>query len=57
MLLEIVGVEKLVYGVDFPYPSLEAGIAHGNKLDSCDLLTEEQRKMIYVENAKKLLSL
>ena len=57
MLLEIVGAEKLVYGVDFPYPSLEAGIAHGNKLDTYDLLTEEQRKIIYTENAKKLLSL
>lgn len=57
MLLEIVGVEKLVYGVDFPYPSLEDGIAHGNKLDYSNLLSEEQRKMIYTENAKKLLSL
>jgi len=57
MLLEIVGAEKLVYGVDFPYPSLEDGIAHGNKLDNSDLLSEDQRRTIYVENAKKLLSL
>lgn len=57
MLLEIVGAEKLVYGVDFPYPSLEDGIAHGNKLDNSDLLSEDQRRTIYIENAKKLLSL
>lgn len=57
MLLEIVGAEKLVYGVDFPYPSLEDGIAHGDKLDNSDLLSENQRRTIYIENAKKLLSL
>ena len=57
MLLEIVGVEKLVYGVDFPYPSLQDGIAHGDKLDNSDLLSEDQRHTIYIENAKKLLSL
>lgn len=57
MLLEIVGAEKLVYGVDFPYPSLEDGIAHGDKLDNSDLLSEDQRRTIYIENAKKLLSL
>ncbi len=56
-LLEIVGAERLVYGIDFPYPSLEAGIAHGNRLDTCDLLTDDQRKAIYIENAKKLLSI
>ena len=57
MLLEIAGPERLVYGVDFPYPSLEAGIEHGNKLDTCDLLTDELRQIIYIDNAKKLLDL
>ncbi len=57
MLLEIVGVEKLVYGVDFPYPSLQDGIAHGDKLDNSNLLSEDQRQTIYIENAKRLLSL
>ena len=57
MLLDIAGAERLVYGVDFPYPSLEAGIAHGNRLDTSALLTDDERKMIYLDNAKKLLSL
>ena len=57
MLLDIVGIERLVYGVDFPYPSLEDGLAHGDKIDTSDLLTEEQRKIMYIDNARKLLSL
>lgn len=56
-LLEIVGAERLVYGVDFPYPSLEDALIHGGKLDSTQLLTEVERQMVYTENAKKLLSI
>ena len=57
MLLDIAGPERLVYGVDFPYPSLEAGIEHGEKLDSSDLLTDELKQMIYIDNACRLLAL
>lgn len=57
VLLETVGPERLVYGVDFPYPSLEAGILHGRRLDESGLLTDGQRRMIYVDNARRLLSL
>ena len=57
VLLETVGVERLVYGVDFPYPSLQDGLEHAEKLDSCGLLTEEQRKTVYINNAKKLLKM
>lgn len=54
-LLDIVGVERLVYGIDFPYPSLEDALNHGSIIDNTQLLTDEDRKMIYIENAKKLL--
>lgn len=57
MLLDIAGPDRLVYGIDFPYPSLEDGLAHGEKLDSSDVLTDEQRRTIYIDNAKKLLCL
>lgn len=57
MLLDIAGPERLVYGVDFPYPSLEAGIEHGSRLDASDLLTDDLRQMIYIDNAKRLLEL
>ena len=57
VLLDTVGVDRIVYGVDFPYPSLEAGLEHGNEIDSCNMLTEEQRKTIYLDNARKLLGL
>jgi len=56
-LLEIVGPKRLVYGVDFPYPSLEDALAHGSKLDTTSLLTEEERHMIYTETARELLSI
>jgi predicted TIM-barrel fold metal-dependent hydrolase len=56
-LLDIVGAERLLYGVDFPYPSLEDALSHGSKLDSTPLLTEEERQLVYTENAKKLLSI
>ncbi len=57
VLLELAGLDRLVYGVDFPYPSLEEGILHGNKLDESSLLTDGQRKTIYIDNAKRLLAL
>ena len=57
VLLDTVGIDRIVYGVDFPYPSLEAGLEHGNEIDSCDVLTDEQRKTIYLDNARKLLRL
>lgn len=55
-LLGIIGAKRLVYGTDFPYPSLEDALNHGSKLDNTQLLTEEERQMIYIENAKELLS-
>lgn len=57
VLLETVGIDRLVYGVDFPYPSLQDGLEHGEKLDSCGLLTDGQRNTIYMDNAKKLLGI
>ena len=57
VLLDTAGIDRIVYGVDFPYPSLEAGLEHGNEIDCCGVLTDEQRKTIYLDNAKKLLRL
>ena len=38
--------------MDFPYPSRVDALNHGSIIDNTQLLTDEDRKMIYIENVK-----
>jgi predicted TIM-barrel fold metal-dependent hydrolase len=57
VLKQTVGIERLVYGVDFPYPSLEAALQHGDMIDGTELLSDAERNQIYIGNAKQLLNI
>ncbi|WP_242834284.1 amidohydrolase family protein [Clostridium pasteurianum] len=53
-LLQIVDVNNLLYGSDYPYTPEVGCIALAAALDKTDLLTDEQRCAIYRDNALKL---
>ncbi len=53
-LLQIVEIDHLVYGSDYPYTPEFGCIAMADALDKTDLLTDEQRRKIYYDNALKL---
>lgn len=53
-LLQIVDIDHLFYGSDYPYTSEYLCIALADALDKTDLLTDEQRHAIYYDNAAKL---
>ncbi|SMC23367.1 Predicted metal-dependent hydrolase, TIM-barrel fold [Clostridium acidisoli DSM 12555] len=53
-LLQIVNVEHLLYGSDYPYTSKFGCIILADALDKTNLLNNEQRRAIYHDNALKL---
>lgn len=53
-LLQIVNVDHLLYGSDYPYTPEIGCITLANALDKTDLLNNEQRRTIYHDNALKL---
>lgn len=54
-LLPIVGAERLVYGIDFPYAGVNDALESSFRLDEYPTLTPEMRQMIYIDNAIKLI--
>ena len=57
ILLKTTDISHLLYGTDAPHTTTENGIELAKALDSTDKLTDEQRNIIYMENAKRLLSM
>jgi predicted TIM-barrel fold metal-dependent hydrolase len=53
-LLQIIDVNHLFYGSDYPYTPEPACLVLADALDKTNLLTEEQRRSIYYDNAVKL---
>jgi 6-methylsalicylate decarboxylase len=53
-LLQIVDVDHLFYGSDYPYTPEFACIFLADALDKTNLLTDEQRRAIYYDNALEL---
>ncbi|AKG34869.1 amidohydrolase family protein [Paenibacillus durus] len=53
-LMPIVGIDHLVYGSDYPYTPDFACMALADALDITEMLTEEQHRLIYCENALRL---
>ncbi|AJQ25597.1 amidohydrolase family protein [Pelosinus fermentans] len=53
-LLSLVGTEHLLYGSDYPYTPAFGCIYLADALDKTDLLTNEQRRAIYRDNAANL---
>lgn len=53
-LLQIVDINHLFYGSDYPYTPKDLCIVLADALDETDLLTAEQRHAIYYDNALKL---
>lgn len=53
-LMQLVDVEHLLYGSDYPYTSLPACMILADMLDKTELLTDRQRQSIYSENALRL---
>lgn len=55
-LLQIVNVDHLLYGSDYPYTPKFGGITLADALDKTNLLNNEQRRAVYHDNALKLFS-
>lgn len=55
-LLQIVDVEHLLYGSDYPYTPRFGGIILADALDKTNLLNNKQRHAVYHDNALKLFS-
>lgn len=55
-LLQIVNVDHLLYGSDYPYTPLFGGIILADALDKTNLLNNEQRRAVYHDNALKLFA-
>lgn len=53
-LLKIVDIDHLLYGSDYPYTPKPACIELADALDKTNLLTDEERRAIYHDNAFKL---
>jgi predicted TIM-barrel fold metal-dependent hydrolase len=53
-LMEIVDVDHLLYGSDYPYTPPFGCLYLAEALNKTDLLTDEQRRVIYRDNAKGL---
>jgi 6-methylsalicylate decarboxylase len=53
-LMQIVDIDHLVYGSDYPYTPEPACMVLEDALDKTDILTKEKRQRIYNENAERL---
>ena len=51
--LEVLGVERIMFAADYPYESVEEGVAFMDKVD----ITEAQRRQIYSGNAERYFAL
>jgi 5-carboxyvanillate decarboxylase len=51
--LDVLGVERIMFAADYPYESVEEGVAFMDKVD----ITEEQRRQIYSGNAERFFAL
>jgi predicted TIM-barrel fold metal-dependent hydrolase len=52
--MEIVDIEHLVYGSDYPYTPQFGCVYLAEALDKTGLLTDEQRRTVYRDNAEGL---
>ena len=56
-LLRTTELSHLVYGADGPHTMINNALFCAKELDETDILTDEQRNIIYIENAKRLLGI
>ncbi len=56
MLLRNVGADHLLYGSDTPYTDLSACIGQAEALENTEKITEQQKQMLFTDNALALLN-
>jgi len=51
--LEVLGEDRILFAADYPYESVEEGVAFLDQVD----ITEAQRQKIYSRNAERVFKL
>ena len=57
ILFKTTEVSHMLYGSDVPYATVASALVTAKELDDTNKITDADRKLIYYENAKKLLGL
>lgn len=51
--IDVLGVERIMFAADYPYESVEEGVAFMDRVD----ITSSQRRQIYADNARRVFRL